>query len=114
MKKNELSTLINQKKEEHQLTHIDINCSLIRQRILKNKPICPPHAGTETPMAPVEKYIVSLMQQLAKMRQPLNLSEGLSLANSLVEGTEWKEVVVEFKKKRGWNPVDENGQVGRQ
>ncbi len=61
-------------------------------------------------MAPVEKYIVSLMQQLAKMRQPLNLSEGLSLANALVEGTEWEEVVVEFKKKRGWNPVDENSQ----
>jgi hypothetical protein len=39
------------------------------------------------------------MQQLAKMRQPLNLSEGLSLANSLVEGTEWEEVGVESKKK---------------
>jgi hypothetical protein len=61
-------------------------------------------------MAPVEKYIVSLMQQLAKMGQPLNLLEGLSLANSIVEVTEWEEVVVEFKKKRGWNPVDENGQ----
>jgi hypothetical protein len=37
MKKNELSTLINQKKEEHQLTHIDINCLLIRQRISKKQ-----------------------------------------------------------------------------
>jgi hypothetical protein len=61
-------------------------------------------------MAPVEKYIVSLMEQLSKMRQPLNISEGLSLANSLVEGTEWEEAVVEFKKKRGWNPLDENGE----
>jgi hypothetical protein len=39
-------------------------------------------------MAPVEEYIVSLMQQMAKKRQPLNVSEGLSLSNSLVEGTE--------------------------
>jgi hypothetical protein len=61
-------------------------------------------------MAPVEKYIVSLMEQLAKMQQPLNILEGLSLANSLVEGTEWEEVIAEFKKKRGWNPLDENGQ----
>jgi hypothetical protein len=30
----------------------------------------------------------------------INISEGLSLANSLVEGTEWEEAVVEFKKKR--------------
>ncbi len=53
-------------------------------------------------MAPVEAYIVSLMQQMAKMRQPLNVSEGLSLANSLIEGTELEEKVVEFKSKRGW------------
>ncbi len=43
------------------------------------------------------------------MRQPLNISEGLSLANSLIEGTEWEDVVVKFKSKRGWNPMDENG-----
>jgi hypothetical protein len=53
-------------------------------------------------MAAVEEYIVSLMQQMAKMRQPLNVSEGLSLSNSLVEGTEWENKIVEFKTKRGW------------
>jgi hypothetical protein len=60
-------------------------------------------------MAPVEKYIVSLMEQMAKMRQPLNISEGLSLANSLIEGTEWEDVVVKFKSKRGWNPMAKSG-----
>jgi hypothetical protein len=110
MKKNELSKLIEQKKEAHQLTNVDVSCSLIRQRVRKNKPICPPHAGTESPMAPVEKYIVSLMEQMAKMRQPLNISEGLSLANSLVEGTEWEKAIVDFKTKRGWKPFDEKGE----
>jgi hypothetical protein len=53
---------------------------------------------------------MSLMQQMAKIRQPLNVSEGLSLANSLIEGTEWEEKVVEFKsKKRGWNPYTADG-----
>jgi hypothetical protein len=76
---------------------------------MKKKPICPAHTGTKTPVAPVEKYIVSMMEQLSKMQQPLNVSEGLSLANSLIKGTEWENVVVEFKKKRGWNPVNKNG-----
>jgi hypothetical protein len=110
MKKNELSTLIEQKKEAHELINVDVSCSLIRQRVRKNKSICPPHAGTESPMALVEKSIVSLMEQMAKMHQPLNISEGLSLANSLVEGTEWEKAIVDFKTKRGWNPFDEKGE----
>jgi hypothetical protein len=56
-------------------------------------------------MAPVEANIVSLMQQMAKMHQPLNISEGLSRANSLIEGTEREEKVGEFKSKRGWTPT---------
>jgi hypothetical protein len=43
------------------------------------------------------------------MRQPLNISKGLSLANSLIEGMEWEDVVVKSKSNRGWNPIDENG-----
>jgi hypothetical protein len=39
---------------------------------------------------------------MAKMRQPINVSEGLELANSLIEGTEWKQNVVNFKARRGW------------
>jgi len=55
-------------------------------------------------MAQIEQYIVSLMQQMAKMHQPLNKSEGLSLANSLVEGTEWENKIVEFSPKEAGNP----------
>jgi hypothetical protein len=46
---------------------------------------------------------------MAKLWWPLNLSEGLNLANSLIKGTEWEDVVVDFKLKRGWNPIDEQG-----
>jgi hypothetical protein len=60
-------------------------------------------------MAPVEKCIVTLMEQMAKMQQPLNISEGLSLANLLIEGAEWEDVVVEFKRNRGWNPIEKYG-----
>jgi hypothetical protein len=60
-------------------------------------------------MAPIKQYIVSLMQQMAKIHRPLNISEGLSLANSLVEGTEWENKIVEFKSKRGWKPFAADG-----
>jgi hypothetical protein len=40
-------------------------------------------------MTPLEKFILSLMEQMVKMQQPLNILEGLSLANSLIEGTVW-------------------------
>ncbi len=101
MSRNALDALILQKQEEHELTDYEIKKSLIRQRVMKNRPICPPHSGTESPMAPVEQYIVALMEQMAKLWQPLNISEGVNLANSLIEGTEWEDVVVDFKLKRG-------------
>jgi hypothetical protein len=74
MKKDELYTLIHEKKDAHQLTHVEISCSLICQHVRRNKPIFPPYAGTKTQMAPIEKYMVSLMDQHVKMCQPLNIS----------------------------------------
>jgi hypothetical protein len=109
MSRNTLDALIKQKQEEHELTRYEIKKSLIRRRVMKNRPIRPPHSGTESPIAPVEQYIVSLMEQMAKLQQPLNISEGLSLANSLIEGTKWEDAVVNFKVNRGWNPIDEHG-----
>jgi hypothetical protein len=107
-KKNALQDLIDQKISESELTSVEVSKSCIRQRIQKNI-IHANHCGTTSPMAPVEAYIVSLMQQLAKMRQPLNVSEGLSLANALVEGSEWEEIIINFKSKRGWNPLTADG-----
>jgi len=101
MKKNELEEFIEQKKEEKGLTNVSISKSL-HPATNSKKFLSASHCGTVSPMAPVEEYIVSLMQQMAKMRQPLNVSEGLSLSNSLVEGTEWENKIVEFKTKRGW------------
>ena len=49
-------------------------------------------------MKPVEEYIVSILNQMADMRQSLCVLEGLALANALIEETEWEEKVIEFKK----------------
>jgi hypothetical protein len=61
-------------------------------------------------MAPVEKYIVGIMQSMARLRQPLNVSQGLSLANSSIEGTHWEDAVIEFKGKWKRNQHGTNGE----
>jgi hypothetical protein len=78
MKQNELDKLINEKKRgapTYRYYNQQAPYPTVSKRI---KAICQPHSGTKTPKDPVEKYIVSLMEQMAKMRQPLNISEELS------------------------------------
>jgi hypothetical protein len=103
MKKNELERFIKQKKEYRGLTNVYIS-KLCTWRCIQKNIVTANHCGNPSPMALVEQYIVSLMQQMAKMWQPLNVSKGLSLANCLVEGTEWKKKIVKFKSKRGRKP----------
>jgi hypothetical protein len=109
MKKNELDDLINSKKQEHGLTDVEVKKKAIQMRTYRKRLLVARHPGPSSPMKPVEDYIVSILNQMAHMRQSLCVSEGLALANALIEGTEWEEKVVEFKKKRGWKELDKNG-----
>jgi len=72
MKKNELERFIEEKKAEKGLINVCISKSCIHQCIRKNI-VSTKHCGTPSPMAPIKQYIVSLMQQMAKMHQPLNV-----------------------------------------
>jgi hypothetical protein len=101
---------LKKKQEEFNLKEVPVNKSLVRQRIQKNRIVCLKHSGTPTPIAPVESYIVGVIQSMSRLRQPLNVSQGLSLANSLIEGTQWEDIAIEFKKKRGWNPFTSDGE----
>jgi hypothetical protein len=101
-KRNALETLIEEKKEEHGLSELIIEKGCIWKRVKRNRLLCSNHSSTTSPMAPIEEHIVPLLSQMAKMRQPLNVSEGLSLANSLIEGTKWEEELLSFKERRGW------------
>jgi len=86
-----LSTLIH-KNEAHELTYIEISSSFIHWHISQ-----------------FSHLMLAPKPHLSKMHQPLGVSEGISLANSLIDGTEWENVVVEFKTKRGLNPLDKDG-----
>ena len=110
MKKKELDSLIKQKTEESGLTGVTIKKKSIQQRVYRKRLLVARHPGTESPMKPIEAYIVSMLNQMAKMRQPLCVSEGLALANALIEGTEWEQRLLDFKTKRGWKQENENGE----
>ena len=110
MKKNELDSLIKQKTEESGLTGVTIKKKSIQQRVYRKRLVVARHPGTESPMKPIEAYIVSMLNQMAIMRQPLCVSEGLALASALIEGTEWEQRLLDFKTKRGWKQENENGE----
>lgn len=63
------------------------NVEVIKSSMTVHAKIIPAkHCGTMSPVANVEKFIVSILQQMAKMLQPLNVSDGSNLANVLVGG----------------------------
>jgi hypothetical protein len=109
-KRNTLDTLIEEKKDMRGILELIIEKSCIRQRVKRNRLLCSNHSGTTSPMAPIEEHIVASLSQMAKMRQPLNISEGLSLANSLIEGTKWEKELLSFKERKGWKHLTSDGQ----
>jgi len=83
---------------------------MIEQRAYKKRLLVARHTGTAPPLKPIEEYIVSMLNEMARMRQPLCVSEGLVLAKALIEGTEWEQRLLEFKTIRGWKQEKENGE----
>ena len=56
------------------------------------------HVGSTSPMLQVEAHLLDLILKLAAMNQLITPTEGLALANSLIEGTSMKEKLKEWKK----------------
>jgi len=68
---------------------------VFRKRVLVAR-----HPGTASPLKPIEEYIISMLNEMAKMRQPLCVSEGLALANALIGGTEWEQRLLDCLRRR--------------
>jgi len=79
MKRNELDDLIKQKTESSGLTDVKVNKKLIQQRVYRKRLLVARHPGTASPLKPIEDYIIAMLNQMAKMRQPLCVSEGLNV-----------------------------------
>ena len=56
--------------------------------------------GTKSPVEPIEKVVCSFAIQRQEAGQPLTVTEGLDLANSLIQGTEHQERLKEHQQQR--------------
>jgi hypothetical protein len=65
-----------------------------------------------SPMHKVEPLIIEYCLQLSHIGNPLDVTQLMLLARSLVEGTEYSEKMVTLKQARGLN-VDDDNPLGR-
>jgi hypothetical protein len=97
-----LTKIIAASKEKYNLHHsTTIKIETIRTRVKKKETIAGGIVaqGTPSPMIAIEPYIVQIVSQLAKMRTPICISQGLLLANSIISETPTYDAVLEWKQK---------------
>ena len=71
----------------------------IRKQLKKNgNALMKSTTGNEYPLASIELYIVEICLQKARMGQTIQHNKGLSLANSLIQGTFHQEQLMHYKK----------------
>ena len=98
VKRGTLSELIETKKRERGVD-FEIKHQTIRRRIVRQKMFHTHRCGHRSPLQEIEHIAVSIMIQMARIRQPLTPSRGLSLINNLISGTEYEERLVQWKQK---------------
>ena len=73
---------------------------MIRNQLKKNSnDLMNSTTGPESPLASIEPYIFQIYLQKARMGQPMQQNEVISLANSLIQGTRHQEQLMHYKKK---------------
>ena len=104
VKKGTLRELINRKKRERG-ADFQINEQTIYRRVYRQNLIHNLRGGHQSPLAEIEHIAVSVIIQMARIRQPLTPSKGLSLINNLISGTEYEDRLVQWKKKYTLNAL---------
>ena len=93
-----LADLIAEKKTKYEVSS-DIAIKTIRSRTHRNK-LDPKHQGVGSPLEEAEKALVAICNQMGKIRQPVNVREGIALMTDLIKGTTMKEELKEFQIAR--------------
>lgn len=96
-----LSELIERKKKERKLNDVNVSQSTIRLRIFRQKVIVKTNqkGGHTSPLIDIEETVIQIVLQMARIRQCLSPSRGLSLVNSLIDGHELQQKLIEWKTK---------------
>ena len=83
LKRNILPSIINEMEEKYGLSKNAISIETVRSR-MKRGNFNPPHRGTPSPMASLEKEIVPILNSFNNVNRPLNCTEGLRFLNSVI------------------------------
>ena len=76
--------------------------------------MAPKNRGVTSPLADAEEILVVLCIQMGKIRQPLNVAEGIALVNDMIKGTKMQEALKEFQSaRRLGSDLFELGKAGR-
>ena len=106
-----LTKLISRVKASNGLgADVDISEACVRQRYKKARLFLEDSkTGPISPLRACEMEFVQVLIQMAKMRQSLSPSQGICLINSMIDGTQTQQDLIEFKDK---NSHGGNGTVG--
>ena len=98
VRKRELSKIIENKKIERNI-QFEIKPQTIHRRVNRGIIKHTHRSGHISPLEAVEFTAVTIIIQMAMIRQPLTPSKGLSLINDLINGTTLQEKLVKWKQK---------------
>jgi hypothetical protein len=95
-----LATIIGKAKALYNVENLTIHPSTIRSRSKRNQINPVVLQGTPSPMAAAEPYLIAVILQLPRMRNPVNATTGLHHANSMIQGTEIAKAIIAKWAKR--------------
>ncbi len=105
MEKRSLTKIIFEAKKEYNVPNdVLILETTVRQRLKRNSKCG--HCGLTSPMIEIEPYIGSIIIQLANICVPISSCQGLSLYNSIVNGTKFQELLEVYKEKALQNLIN--------
>ena len=71
----------------------------VRSRVKRGADLIKSSLGVFSPLASVEPYLVSICMHKAQIGQPMGMTEGISMINSMIKGTTHQVTMVNLKKR---------------
>ena len=112
LKNNTLKDIIDDVKKKRSLPdNVEIKTDFVRQRISRgNKFVVTTKGGVTTSLYALEPTIVTIIIQMARIRQCLSPSKAIELVNSIIKGMPIQNELVKWKKKHCFNAL---GTIGK-
>jgi len=95
-----LDEIIETVRQKNNLQHITISKQCIKQhKPEKNTIVVNYHSGHSSPLADIEQDRVSVMIQMAQLRQCVAPTQSIQLINGMLKGTDAQRKLIAWKRK---------------